>query len=429
MSLEGLTYAQEENIIMDLLVPNTNINNILTLLHIDGDYTYNAINESLNQLIENYDAYRLRIDNSHQITKQYITAFQFQEFPLIEFSDYTHYENYLNEQRHRCVFDYNQTLYDFKIIKNANNQYTIMLLHHHLISDGWSMAITNHFIMKQLTGYETQINYHSYLETVKIDEQYQLSPRFERDRAYWLNKLSNYEQSAFPIPTAETPITASRSSHQLNKDRASMLYKICDDFSIGVSTLFSSLLHLYMGYTTNTNNNAISLLFHNRNTYHEKSICGQFARLLPFVIDIDYNASVGIYLEMIRQENFRLMKHKRYPFLKILADNKHAKGLSSCFVSYQNQQRDKSLDNKGFSHEWLSNDAMGNTLKVHLHNRINSDVLDVDYDFKTAFLNETQIEHMHESLMHILEQFYASYNTPLTDLEITQPDKTTSYSY
>ncbi|WP_436941025.1 hypothetical protein [Staphylococcus succinus] len=69
MSLEGLTYAQEENIIMDLLVPNTNINNILTLLHIDGDYTYNAINESLNQLIENYDAYRLRIDNSHQITK------------------------------------------------------------------------------------------------------------------------------------------------------------------------------------------------------------------------------------------------------------------------------------------------------------------------------------------------------------------------
>lgn len=277
--------------------------------------------------------------------------------------------------------------------------------------------------MNSLLGKYIPENKYSYMDSVKREQKYLKSKRFELDRDYWKNKLSKYDNSTFSVASNNVEPKAVMHSYKLTEKEIDSLQKICKDFSVSVSVLYSSLVHLYISDLLKNNNNSIGLIFHNRKGNIEKSMCGMFARVLPLIIEIDYNHTVEEFLNFVRKESFNLMKHGKYPFCKIIEENENTENLVKCLVSYQNKQRDSEIKNKGFSDEWLENETMTNTLNIHLNDRYNENAMNVRYDFNVQYFSESHIESMHHHLMSIIEQFSNSYQTCLKDIEVTKSMK------
>ena len=80
----------------ELTYRNTSRYSLSFLLHADNFYSYDAINNALNNLVENFDAYRIHITTEQESPKQYIEKFEFQYFPLVEFQDAKQFENWIN---------------------------------------------------------------------------------------------------------------------------------------------------------------------------------------------------------------------------------------------------------------------------------------------------------------------------------------------
>ncbi|MFQ3727110.1 hypothetical protein ABLV92_07705 [Staphylococcus equorum] len=118
MSTANLTLAQNHYAMLELSQPNTSISNLSNLLYIENTYSYDAINNALNKLVENFDAYRIHIINESGELKQSLQPFNFEYFPLVEFTDEAQYNTWIDQQKSKCLFDLNSDLYDFTIVKN-----------------------------------------------------------------------------------------------------------------------------------------------------------------------------------------------------------------------------------------------------------------------------------------------------------------------
>lgn len=97
MNIENLTFSQTENFLRDQISPDTDVNTLAAIVNIDDSYSYAAINNVLNKLVENFDAYRIRITKFQNTIKQYIQKFEFQNFPIVEFDNDEVYKTWVQE--------------------------------------------------------------------------------------------------------------------------------------------------------------------------------------------------------------------------------------------------------------------------------------------------------------------------------------------
>ncbi|PTI03960.1 peptide synthetase [Staphylococcus xylosus] len=421
MFTKNLTSAQMNYVMGELTYRNTSRYSLSFLLHADNFYSYDAINNALNNLVENFDAYRIHITTEQESPKQYIEKFEFQYFPLVEFQDAKQFENWINGQKNKCIFDFNQDLYEFKIVKKPDGNHSIFFLHHHTITDVWSITHTVNYIAKTLIGQNMEDNSYSYISAVENEQQYIASKRFEIDKNYWTNKLYNYEIVSYLPILKSAGYTSLRNSYHLNEYEFNLLHKICSDFSISISTLFMSLVHLYISKLSSRNKNSVGLMLHNRSSETEKSICGLFTNALPLIVEINPEQSVETFINLVKKENFSLLKHRKFPSHLLVEEMKDNNPLAlvDWIISYQSVKYDSEITKAGFNDEWLINkETVFNTLNIHLSDRNNKNTLHIDYDFNTRYLSASAVEHIHHSLMKILSQFHNNHDVCLKDIEV-----------
>lgn len=421
MSIANLTFAQNHYAMLELSQPNTSISNLSNLLYIENTYSYDAINNALNKLVENFDAYRIHIINESGELKQSLQPFNFQYFPLVEFTDEAQYNTWIEQQKNKCLFELNSDLYDFTIVKKPDRKYCVFFTHHHAITDAWSITHSVNYVAKILIGHDVEPNTYSYLDIANDDQKYLNSRRFEIDKNYWFNKISNYEMTDFLSKLQNIDYKSLRETYSLNDYEFKLIHKMCSDYSISISTLFMSLMHLYISKLSNKNQNSIGLMVHNRSSNVEKETCGLFTKALPLIVELNPEQTVESFINLVKKENFTLLKHRKLPTTVLIEQNKEkdVPSLADFAISYHNMQYDNEITKEGFKEEWLLNEAnLYNKLNMNISNRNNDDTLHIDYDFSTCYLTEKDIEQIHYSLVDILVQFYNNPHTRLNDIEV-----------
>lgn len=421
MSTANLTLAQNHYAMLELSQPNTSISNLSNLLYIENTYSYDAINNALNKLVENFDAYRIHIINESGELKQSLQPFNFEYFPLVEFTDEAQYNAWIDQQKSKCLFDLNSDLYDFTIVKKPDGKHCVFFTHHHIITDAWSITHSVNYVAKTLIGHNMEPNPYSYLDITNDDKKYLNSNRYEIDKNYWFNKVLNFEITDFLPKLQNENYKSLRKSYSLTEDEFKFLHKMCSDYSISISTMFMSLTHLYVSKLSNKKQNSIGLMVHNRSSNIEKETCGLFTKALPLIVEINPEQTVESFINLVKKENFTLLKHRKIPTTLLIEQNKEkdVTALADFAISYHNMQYDNEITKEGFKEEWLLNEAnLYNKLNMNISNRNNENTLHIDYDFSTFYLSETYIEQMHYSLMDILVQFHNNPHTCLNDIDV-----------
>ena len=425
METKLLSYAQNEILQIEQYYENTSINNIAGIMHMRNGLEYAEINAAFNALVESHDSFRLQVTRHDGEYKQYVTDFQYHDYPYLDFfEDEVGYNKWRNETARKNIFELDEQLFKCVLLRFPEGHNGLFLLQHHLISDGWSMTLAVNFLIRKLAGKNTEEDARaSYLDTIATETKYEQSPRFNKDKQFWLEKLENFENNTLFEKTTLDSAVGKRRSFSLSNADTKRIKDFCENNQISISNLYSSVMLILKYKQTLSQTNSVGLLIHNRDSKKEKISTGVYSRVLPMIVEVDKDLSITEYLNKIKLETFNLLKHRKYPYDYIVEDSGNKKGLLDCFVSFQNTQYNAEFIEDGFSDEWLDSGTNNAPLSLNISNRSSKNGLDIDYDYQIDALNDREVCQLHDTIQNILNSMINNPEQKISDIEIVTPEE------
>ncbi|OIJ31387.1 non-ribosomal peptide synthetase [Staphylococcus sp. LCT-H4] len=415
-----LSEAQREIIQLEEYYENTSINNIAALVTIKDKVKTSDIEKSLNHLIQIHDSYRIKIKKVNTEYKQYIDAFQSKTFDYIDFNaNQKGFDQWIHTQVKSNIFNLNSDLFKFVILTLPQGDTGILLLQHHIISDGWSMTIAGNTLCESLIYGNKNENFeYTYLNCIEDEINYKNSGRFVKDKQFWLKKTENLEDNELFENNWMHSAQEDRLNYQLSDDFTQKIINFCERNTLSISNLFSAVMQILKHKKTSSNKNSIGLVLHNRNTQFEKKVTGVYSRVLPIIVEIDKHSSIDTFLRTIKKETFNVLKHRKYANSYILEDSGNAKGLLDFVLSFQNTQHNADFIKRGYSEEWLDSGTTNVPLNLNISNRHGEDNLDIDYDYQIDIVIKKEVMRLHTNIIEILNAILENPMQKISEIEI-----------
>ncbi|MDY6992397.1 MAG: condensation domain-containing protein, partial [Pseudomonadota bacterium] len=170
--------------------------NIGGYIHIPGPIDPIVFEQAINLLIQKHDVLRIILiaEPDQSVPPKQMLVDQLQiTVPVHDFSKQTQpHETALAWMQSRFIQPFTligQPLFRYDLIKLAEDNYYWLLQYHHLIIDGWGIALLNRsfaaLYTSQIKGQSAELNSPAYVDFIESDQRYITSKAFERDRQYW----------------------------------------------------------------------------------------------------------------------------------------------------------------------------------------------------------------------------------------------------
>ena len=101
------------------------------------------------------------------------------------YQDQLNFDTWINKKANTNIFDYNDKLYRFYILKLPDGQLGLLAIQNHLIGDGWSMPLSINYFITYLTNQDTtEIPKLSFVNAIEDEVKYLQSKKLEKDEIY-----------------------------------------------------------------------------------------------------------------------------------------------------------------------------------------------------------------------------------------------------
>ncbi|PUA39936.1 hypothetical protein C8Z91_05365 [Paenibacillus elgii] len=280
IQLFPLTNAQQRIWYTELLYPNTSVSLLSGTVKMKGKMDIDAFKRSINMVIEQYDAFRIRITSEDGIPKQYVVPYEEKEFEVLNLSDFdslAQAEEWLERHKQTPFELFHSELFHFLFLKISDDEYWLNTKVHHIISDGISMVLFGNqlteYYIDMIRGQEPQLGEeHSYIEYIQTEQAYEQSERFQKDKAYWVDKFSDLPELTGLKPYNPLSLsTAAKREHFTVPDGLyNEIQSYCHENKISLFQFFMAATYIYMYKVTNQQDVVIGTSFANRVSKKEK---------------------------------------------------------------------------------------------------------------------------------------------------------------
>jgi amino acid adenylation domain-containing protein len=298
-------------------------------VQITGRLDVAAMRRSVQAVVARHEALRAVFDANGEM--QYVQLHLEIPVPLIDYSDIgvderdTHMHAWLEAECQR-PFDFIQgPLLRTTLLKQAPEQYLLVLTIHHLVADGWSIGIMLRELAQCYTaesrGQAAQLSeptpFRDYLAWRLRQAQ---APGRAAAEAYWR------QQSDLPIAQLDlAPHTLHRSDTHAGRRRRlpvdSTLYHDLKSFSrTHNSTLFMTLLAAYqvLLHRLSTQDRVlVGIPIADQSQMGALQLVGQCVNLLPLVSDIAGDPSFAEHLNTLKSALVEMYEHQQHSFASI----------------------------------------------------------------------------------------------------------------
>lgn len=327
-----LTEAQKQLWFLDKLESNSALAYIDSLYaQVQGVLNIEVMQQVVKTVVNRHEALRTRIDVEGQY--QEILPNVTLDVPVIDFSNVPPSERELQiaqwiEQEFQKPFDLNQApLFQVYILKLEEQLHRLVAKVHHIIADGWSVAL----ILKEIGAL-----YSSKCEGNVCSMQ---SPMQFREYVEWQNKQSQSEEMAVhesfwlekfakSIPVLNLPtdrphpaVRSYKGSKQSLKIDAQLGNEIKRVSRQNGCTLFMTLLATYkvlLHRLSGDKDIVVGIPSAGRSLEGSENLVGYCVHLLPIISSLDENPTFSEYLRNIRGIMLDAYEHQDYPFASLL---------------------------------------------------------------------------------------------------------------
>jgi amino acid adenylation domain-containing protein len=420
-----LSSSQKEIWLDQLLSPNIPLYNIGGYLHISGAIDIKVFEQSLNQLIQEYDALRIKLQQSSegfavQTIKEYVDF----HLDYHEFSENHEAMAWMHKQFKQPFKLEGELLFQFALLKIADNCYYSFAKFHHIIVDGYAISLIN----KRLAAIYNQeqaddeVVCHSYIDFVKKDQAYFDSDQYIRHQNYWLEKYQD-----IPEPLIETATTFESKSASLELDRQhyNQLIQFAESHNVSTFHLILGALYCYFTKTTGRDDFVIGLPILNRNTAAFKQTVGMFASVSAawFRFGTDLN-----FIELIQAISQELKQNYRYQRFPISEINRQLglqiegrKQLFDITLSYEKHDYEANFNGNPVEALTLGNGYEQTALNISIREYHNHHDVRVDIEYNLGAFTESEIEQFKLRFKALLSNILDGSHLAIRELQI-MPD-------
>lgn len=424
-----LTIPQENIWLLDKVNPNTTINNILGTFRINKKLDIEILNKVINEIVRTNDALRLRIVEEDGVAKQYISKYEKELFKVyILEEDDDHEINKLvkkiSEEKMKII---DTKLYDIRIIQN-NVETCVSVKTHHIISDAWTLGQ----IAEQIKEYYLKISNNeeieikpSYIEYIKKDETYRVSPKYLSDKEFWNDYIENLNcKNKFEILKDKK---CQRIEKTIEKELFEEISLFCSENKLSEYSFLLAIIAIYFSKIFNNEEIVIGTPFLNRRKADkELEMMGMFIATLPINILTKNTMTFIDICKNINATNLQCFRHSKFPYYEIQKAyqnfSKENINLYEIAFSYQLNKLEVAIDGDTGKTTWIPNNTQSNPLLISYVNHFGENLL--YYDFLLKCIDQNDVENMHERIIGIIKQILNNKNIEIKDITpLSEKDK------
>ncbi|KEQ22023.1 hypothetical protein ET33_27990, partial [Paenibacillus tyrfis] len=433
-----LTQAQQRIWYTELLYPNTSASLLLATTKMKGKINMDAFKRSIHMLIRDNDSFRTRITAENGIPQQYVVPCEETEFQCLDISDFespAQLEEWLEQFRQTPMELFDSTLYQFVFINIDENEYWFTMKVHHIISDGISMGIFVEKITENylslLKGEEPQpTELYSYIDYIETEQSYEQSERYQKDRAYWLDKFSYLPE--ITGLEAYNPLTLSTEAKRAEFTVDTVLYNdlkvFCKENNIGLFSFFMASMYIYIHKVTNQQDIVIGASYANRTTKKEKNTMGMFVSTAATRGNVDPELGLLGFIQTVSKEQISILRHQRYPYNQLIQDLRalhHSPDLQRLFgISMEYRQLDREdMGGVEIQTDYDFNGEEVNDMLLRIVELLDEHRLVFHVDYRTHLFEETEIAGFIQHLLTIVKYMIYKPHQKISDLSLISEEE------
>ncbi|MBL4607128.1 MAG: amino acid adenylation domain-containing protein, partial [Pseudomonadales bacterium] len=434
-----LSFGQERLWFLSQLEPESSAYHIPILLELKGNLDAHKLDAALGEVIKRHEVLRSVLQASDNATTPGVSQ---QILPQAHWplhcEDFSHYDAEDKEkQRLKVIEATRSTVFSLcdgpllrtVLIKLEEQHYQLILTLHHIISDGWSMAV----LVKELMAlYLAQINTDLALSKVlpplvvqygdyaHWQRQWLVSSAREQQLAYWREQLDE-------VPVLELPLDKPRPAALRSRGDAHFFYwskelqKKARDFSQtqGV-TLFMTLLAAFealLSSYSGQNDFAVGTPIANRTMPEQEPLIGFFVNTLALRAEVDQQQSFETLLKTVQRITLEAYAHQDLPFEQVVEALNVPREMSytplfQVMFSLQNES-DIQLDLPGLQINTLPLSRRSSKCDLNLTFTETAEGLRGELEYSTELFDPESIIRMESHLQHLVENLLAAPQVPL----------------
>jgi amino acid adenylation domain-containing protein/non-ribosomal peptide synthase protein (TIGR01720 family) len=324
-----LSFAQQRLWFLDQLEPNSSFYNIPTILSIKGPLNLSALEEAIQSLMQRHESLRTSFHHDAAGAYQVIAAQLTPEIRYIDCQKHG-YQEVVAEETLR-PFDLTQApLWRVNLIQRADNDWTLLLVFHHSIADGWSMGI----ILRELKLYYEAAIQNMDVNIAPLVIQYadftlwqrqllrEEEALYQEQLHYWHEVLSGTPELLnlpldYPRP-AQQDYKGGRIAFTLPSELSAQIKQFSEQNGVTVYmtllTAFYVLLHRYTGEDDIVIGSPIA----NRHYHELEGLIGCFINTLALRVQ---GGSQSSFVELVQQVKIHALSaqaHQDLPFERLV---------------------------------------------------------------------------------------------------------------
>ncbi len=318
------------------------------------------------------------------------------------------------------------------LIRRSQKEYTLVVIMHHIASDGWSFPILVREFVALYKAFDeaTAPNLPDlpvqYADYAIWQRKYLSEGRLEKELAYWQGQLAN-------VPPLELPTDFPRPSVQSTKGGSSV-FMLSQELALQLkelsqkegSTLFMTLLasfNVLLKRYTRQEDICVGSPIANRTNVEIEPLVGFFVNTLALRNQLDGTLSFKMFLEQVRKNTLDAYEHQHAPFEKVVDLVAQERDMSRnplfqvIFVLQNNEAAEEITLNKL---KVTTKGVFNETSKFDLafyHTEI-EDGIEVNIEYCSALFKPDTIKRIFEHYRHLLTAIVKNPSMPIAKLDM-----------
>ena len=323
----ALSFAQERQWFLWQLDPHSAAYHIPSVLRLNGHLDQPALQRSFDALVLRHESLRTQVYQDGERAVQVIRPATALVIARAD-ADAAHLQQQVEAEIARPFDLQSGPLLRVTLLRLADDEHVLVLVQHHIVTDGWSMQVMVDELVQLYAAYsqgqtpqlpELALQYADYAHWQR---QWMAAGERERQLAYWQQLLGG-EQPVLELPTANArPAVQSYRGASLQRELppalAAGLNALAQREGVTLFMVllasFQSLLYRYSGQQ----DIRVGVPIANRSRVEVERLVGFFVNTQVFKADIDGQLSVGQLLQQVKRRSLDAQSHQDLPFEQLV---------------------------------------------------------------------------------------------------------------
>ena len=428
-----LTSSQRDIFLDQLLHSELPLYNIGGHVTLSGSIDLSVFDQAVNLLIQKHDNLRLQLINKKSDTglpqQTIVSPFEV-SVPLHDVSaeaDPQAAAKTWMQQRFVQPFAlYDTPLFRYDLIKLADDHYYWLMQYHHLIMDGWAIALLNRSLGELYTtlcrGEQPTWHTHSYLNYITQEQTYLTSTQYAQDKTYWIEQFTTVPDPLFkPQVTSAQTNTSDSATCYLPRKLYQQLEKFSQQHQASVFHVLLGALTVYLMRTQQQSAMVIGLPTLNRSGNALKQTAGLFTGISPTLLQPNLQGTFADYLRDIRQTLQASYRHQRFPVSEInraVQSTSQHHQLYDVTLSYERHDYQADFATQSTHTELLLHGHAQTPLTLYVRDFYTTGDIKIDFVYNAAYFKLETIQALQTRWLHLLETLSNTTEIPLYQLPL-----------